>query len=319
MPDKMPILYFVVPCYNEEAVLPETSKRLLQKLNELISVKKIDAKSRILFVNDGSKDNTWNYINELFHDNQLFAGVCLSRNRGHQNALFAGLMTALDYADVSISLDADLQDDINIVDQMLDKYLYDHCQIVYGVRNVRKTDTFFKRFTAEGFYKLMNAMGVEIVFNHADYRLMSKVALNALSQYKEVNLFLRGIVPLLGYKSDIVYYARQERFAGESKYPLKKMAAFALDGITSFSIKPLRMITTLGAVIFSSSVFVLIWILASKLLGQNVHSWTLLILSLWALCGIQVLCLGFIGEYIGKIYAEVKSRPRYFISETLIR
>ncbi len=248
------VLYIVVPCYNEEEVLPITADRLSQKLKGLIADGRVSDKSRILFVNDGSRDNTWDIICKLHKEDAIFSGVKLSRNRGHQNALLAGLMTAKEKADVTISMDADLQDDINAVDEMLDKY-YDGCDIVYGVRSARKKDTFFKRFTAELFYKFMRFMGAETVFNHADYRLMSKRALYDLSQYREVNLFLRGIVPMIGYKTAKVYYARDERVAGESKYPLKKMLAFAIDGITSFSVKPLRLITTVGFVIFIVSPF----------------------------------------------------------------
>lgn len=311
------VLYLVVPCYNEEAVLPETSGRLLSKLQSLISQRIINEDSRILFVNDGSKDSTWTIIKGLCEKNVLFAGASLSRNRGHQNAVLAGLMIAKDRADAIISLDADLQDDIGAIDQMLEKYRLG-CQIVYGVRSARKSDTFFKRFTAESFYKLMRFMGVDIVFNHADYRLMSKTVLEGLAQYKEVNLFLRGIVPQIGYKSDYVYYERHERFAGESKYPLKKMLAFAFDGISSFSVKPIRMITFLGAGIFFVSSLILTWTLLAKFFGHTEPGWTSLMISLWSLGGLQILCLGLVGEYIGKIYSETKARPRYFIEETLI-
>ena len=250
----------VVPCYNEQEVLPETSKRLKAKLNELIQKEKISASSKALFVNDGSKDHTWPIIGQLYQDDPIFCGVNLSRNRGHQNALLAGLMTAKESADMVISMDADLQDDINVIDQMVDRYL-DGCDIVYGVRSKRATDSFFKRFTAESFYRFMNAMGADIVFNHADYRLMSKRALEGLAEFKEVNLFLRGIVPMIGYKSDIVLYERSERFAGVSKYPLKKMFAFAMEGITSLSIKPIRLITKLGFTVFFISICMLIYTL----------------------------------------------------------
>lgn len=310
-------LYVVIPCYKEEAVLPETAKRLKEKLQKLIEEKKIDEKSRILFVNDGSKDKTWEIITELHKNDKMFSGVNLSRNRGHQNALLAGLTTAVNYADMIISMDADLQDDINAMDEMIDKYL-DGYDVVYGVRSSRKTDTFFKRFTAEAFYKVMKNLGVDIVFNHADYRLMSKRAVEGLMQFKEVNLFLRGIVPQIGYPWTTVEYERAERFAGESKYPLKKMLAFAFDGITSFSIKPIRLITTLGAGISGISLLFLIWIIVSKFIGGTVPGWSSLMVSIWIIGGIQLLCLGVIGEYIGKIYSETKHRPAFIIQDLLI-
>ncbi|MBN1042669.1 glycosyltransferase [Clostridium botulinum] len=311
-------LYLVIPCYNEEAVLLETAKRLLVKMNSMIDKNFITNDSKILFVNDGSKDKTWTIIEDLHSQNPIFSGVNLSRNKGHQNALLAGLMTAKDYADITISLDADLQDDIEVIDKFVEEY-YSGSDVVYGVRSSRKTDTFFKRTTALGFYKFMNALGVDVMYNHADYRLMSKRALDGLSQFKEVNLFLRGIVPLIGYKYSVVEYERHERFAGESKYPLKKMLAFALDGITSFSIKPIRIITGLGFFIFFVSFIALIYSLIVKFLGKTVTGWTSLTLSIWMLGGIQLLSLGVIGEYIGKIYNETKQRPRFIVADKLIK
>lgn len=312
------ILYLVVPCYNEEEVLIETSKRLLGKINKMINEEKISKKSKILFVNDGSKDKTWDMIEELYNKNSIFSGVNLSRNRGHQNALLAGLMVAKEYADMVISLDADLQDDIDVIEKFVEEY-YSGSDIVYGVRSSRKTDTFFKRTTALGFYKFMDKLGVNVVYNHADYRLMSKRALEALAEFKEVNLFLRGIVPLIGYKYSIVEYERHERFAGESKYPLKKMLAFAIDGITSFSVKPIRLISVLGFSIFFISLIALIYSLVVKFLGKTEVGWTSIVISIWMLGGIQLLSLGVIGEYIGKIYNETKARPRYIIKDKLIR
>lgn len=311
------ILYLVIPCYNEDEVLHETAKRLLEKMNTMITSEFISSKSKILFVNDGSKDNTWSIIEELHATNNIFFGVNLSRNRGHQNALLAGLMTAKEYSDMTISLDADLQDDVDVIDKFVEQY-YDRCDIVYGVRSSRQTDTFFKRITALTFYRFMRTLGVDMVFNHADYRLMSKRALEGLSEYKEVNLFLRGMVPLIGYKYSIVEYERHERFAGESKYPFKKMIAFALDGITSLSIKPIRIITGLGFTIFLVSVIALIYSLVVKFIGSTVTGWTSLTLSIWMLGGIQLLSLGVIGEYVGKIYNETKRRPRFIISDKLI-
>lgn len=309
-------LYLVIPCYNEEEVLPETSKRLDQKLGALIGAGRISEQSRILLVNDGSKDGTWSIIERLHMENPRFSGLKLSRNRGHQNALLAGLMTAKNLADVTISMDADLQDDIDAIDLFLDQY-EQGCGVVYGVRSSRKTDSFFKRNTALMFYKLMKVLGVDIVYNHADYRLMSRQALEALSEFREVNLFLRGMVPLVGFKSGTVEYERAERFAGESKYPLKKMLSFAFDGITSFSVKPIRMILALGAIIFAASVLALIYFLIVKLLGHAVAGWTTIVSSIWMIGGIQLLCLGVIGEYIGKIYKEVKQRPRFIIEALL--
>ena len=310
-------LYIVVPCYKEEAVLPETAKRLKKKLQALLEKGKISDKSRVMFVNDGSKDRTWEIISQLHEEEpQVFSGVNLARNRGHQNALLAGLMTAVNHADMVISMDADLQDDVDAVDAMVDAY-HKGYDVVYGVRSSRKTDTFFKRFTAEGFYKLMKALGVDIVFNHADYRLMSKRALEGLAEFGEVNLFLRGIVPQIGYPWTTVEYERHERFAGDSKYPLKKMLAFAFDGITSFSIKPMRLILLLGVVVFAVSILMLLYALISKLSGSTTAGWTSMMGSIWLIGGIQLLSLGVIGEYIGKIYSETKRRPRFIIERVL--
>lgn len=314
----IPCLYIVIPCYNEEAVLPETSKRILDKLGRMIDKEICSGESRILFVDDGSKDKTWEIIARLHAQDPHFAGCKLAHNRGHQNALLAGLMTARKYCDVSISMDADLQDDIEVLDEFMEKFA-DGCEIVYGVRKERKTDTFFKRNSALAFYKLMNALGTRVVNNHADYRLMSKTALDGLAQYREVNLFLRGIVPEIGYKTDSVYYDRGERFAGESKYPLKKMLAFAMEGITSFSVKPLKIISGLGFIISLLSVLGLLYALISKFAGLAVAGWTAIVCSIWLLGGVQLLCLGVLGEYIGKIYSEVKARPRFIIEEELRR
>ena len=314
--EKNDILYLVVPCYNEQEVLPETSKRLKEKMESLMERNLISRDSRIMFVNDGSKDRTWSMIEELHEQDPIFAGVKLSRNRGHQNALLGGLMTAKEYADMTISLDADLQDDIDVIDQMVEKY-YDGCEIVYGVRSARTTDTFFKRFTAESFYHMISMMGGEIVFNHADYRLMSKRALEEMAKYKEVNLFLRGIVPMIGFKTDVVTYERHERMAGESKYPLKKMLALAIDGITSLSTKPIRFIVFPGLFIFLCSIGMLIYSLVQHFLGHTSIGWTSLIVSIWAIGGLQLLAIGVIGEYIGKIYLETKARPRYIIEKVL--
>ena len=310
------ILYIVVPCYNEEEVLPETSRRLKEKLEALMAAGAISRESRVLFVNDGSKDRTWQIIEELHQSCPIFSGVDLTRNRGHQNALLAGLMTAKDRCDMAISMDADLQDDIDAVDAMVEQY-HAGCDIVYGVRSSRKKDTFFKRFTAEGFYRLMNAMGAETVFNHADYRLMSKRALEGLAQFREVNLFLRGIVPMIGYRTGTVEYERGERFAGESKYPLKKMLSFAMEGITSLSVKPIRFITGLGFLVFVISILMLIWSIVRWAMGETILGWASLICSVWAIGGLILLSLGVIGEYIGKIYLETKERPRFLIREVL--
>ena len=309
-------LYVVIPCYNEEEVLPETSKRLKIKLNELMEKGKIDQGSRIVFVNDGSKDGTWDIIRKLHEEDSIFSGINLSRNRGHQNALLAGLMTAKNYADMVISMDADLQDDINAVDEMVEKYL-NGIDIVYGVRSSRAKDTFFKKATAEGFYKLMNGMGANTVFNHADYRLMSRRALEGLAQFGEVNLFLRGIVPMIGYPADVVYYERGERFAGESKYPFGKMFSFAVEGITSLSTKPIRMITGLGFFVFLVSIIILLYSLIRHFMGATIVGWTTLMVSVWAIGGLILLSLGVVGEYIGKIYLETKARPRFIIDEFL--
>ena len=310
----MKTIYLVLPCYNEEAVLHETASRLKVKMNQLISENKISKDSRVTFVDDGSKDNTWSIIEELKESDELFAGVKLSRNRGHQNALLAGLMTVKDYCDAAISLDADLQDDINVIDKFIDRFI-DGCDVVYGVRSDRKTDTVFKRTTAQGFYKVMKLLGVDIVYNHADYRLMSKRALDALEEFEEVNLFLRGIVPLIGYKSDVVLYERNERFAGESKYPLKKMLSFAFEGITSFSVKPIKLILNIGLIMFTTSLLFLIYFIALWCLGKTVEGWATIVVSIWMLGGIQLLCLGVIGEYIGKIYIETKKRPKFIIDK----
>lgn len=310
-------LYLVIPCYNEEEVLQETAKRLLEKISFMMEKDQITRESKIMFVNDGSKDKTWNIIEELHSKNNIFSGVNLSRNKGHQNALVAGLMTAKDYADMTISLDADLQDDIEVIDKFVEEY-YNGSDVVYGVRSSRKTDSIFKKTTALAFYKLMNGLGVDVMYNHADYRLMSKRALEGLSEFKEVNLFLRGIVPLIGYKYSVVEYERHERFAGESKYPLSKMLAFAWDGITSFSIKPIRIITGLGFFIFAISFVALIYSVVVNFRGNTVTGWTSLTVSIWMIGGIQLLSLGVIGEYVGKIYNETKKRPRYIIAEKLI-
>ena len=309
-------LYVVIPCYKEEAVLPETSRQLKEKMTALIAQEKISQNSRVMFVNDGSKDRTWEIITRLHEEDRLFSGVNLSRNRGHQNALLAGLLTAVQYADMIISMDADLQDDINAMDEMIDHYHAGY-DIVYGVRSSRKKDSFFKRFTAEGYYHLLQKMGVDIVFNHADYRLMSKRAVEGLAQFRETNVFLRGIVPQIGYPWTTVEYERAARFAGESKYPLKKMLAFAFDGITSFSLKPVRLILLLGAVIFGLSLAMLLWTLIDWMLGNTVSGWASLMCSIWMIGGIQLLALGVIGEYIGKIYSESKSRPRFIIERVL--
>lgn len=315
--DSPEILYMVVPCYNEEEVLHETAKRLKEKYFSMIERKLISPKSRVVFVNDGSKDKTWDIITGLHEEApELFSGIDLAHNSGHQNAVLAGLMTVKDICDMSITMDADLQDDINAIDAMVEKY-YEGNQVVYGVRSERKTDTFFKKFTAEGFYKFMKAMGTDVVYNHADFRLMSKRVLQELSGFKEVNLFLRGMVPLIGFKSCNVYYERAERFAGESKYPLKKMLAFAINGITSFSTKPLKFITTLGIVTSMLSVFAFIWAFVAKFAGFAELGWSSTICSIWLIGGLQLFCLGIIGEYVGKIYAEVKQRPRFIVADFL--
>jgi len=310
----MPCVYLVIPCYNEEAVLPETVSRLTKKLNQMIESGHADRESRMLLVDDGSKDGTWGLISRFCDENELVSGIKLAHNRGHQNALLAGLMTAKESCDCAISMDADLQDDVEVLDQFVEKFL-EGCDVVYGVRNKRETDTFFKRATAQGFYKFMQLLGVDIVYNHADYRLMSRRALDALSEYRETNLFLRGIVPLIGYRSDYVYYDRHERFAGESKYPLKKMISFALDGITSFSVKPLKIISNLGILVSLCSIIGLLYALIAHFTGKTVAGWTAIVCSIWLLGGIQLLCLGVVGGYVGKLYSEVKARPRYRIEE----
>ena len=312
------IIWLVIPCYNEQEVLPETSRQLEEIMRGLIKKDKISDKSKIAFVNDGSKDNTWNIITDLHEKNPMFTGINLAHNKGHQNALLAGLMTAKDYADAAISLDADLQDDVGVIEQFIDKF-NEGKDVVYGVRSTRATDTVFKRSTAHAFYKLMKAMGADTLQDHADYRLMSKRALEGLAKYKEVNLFLRGIVPMIGYETDVVYYERHERFAGESKYPLKKMLSFAVDGITSCSVKPIRMITSLGTLVFTVSIVMLIYFLIVWLLGHTVQGWTTIVISLWGIGGLILLSLGIIGEYVGKIYMELKERPRFIIEKLLYK
>ena len=310
------ILYLVIPCYNEEEVLSLTKKELKEKMDNLIKENKISKDSKVMFVNDGSKDKTWELIEEYHNEDPLFVGVKLSRNKGHQNALLAGLMTAKKYADITISMDADLQDDINVIDKMIEEN-NKGSEIVYGVRSSRKKDSWFKRFTAESFYKLMRVMGVEVVFNHADCRLMSKRALDELERFDEVNLFLRGIVPLIGFQTSVATYERKERAAGESKYPLKKMLSFAWDGITSFSVKPLKMITTLGFIMLFISIIMIIYTIVVKILGNTVDGWAFIMLSIWFIGGVQLVSVGLIGEYVGKIYSETKHRPRYIIEREL--
>ena len=309
-----PILYIVIPCYNEEQVLPITCSMFLEKIKSLVQKEKISDESRILFVNDGSKDKTWEIIKQLAKEDYHYKGISQSRNRGHQNAVLAGLMEAKDVCDITISIDCDGQDDINAMDAMVDAYL-DGCEIVYGVRSRRDTDTFFKRFTAEGFYKVMNWMGAEVVFNHADYRLVSSRVLQEFASYKEVNIFLRGMFPLVGFKSTSVYYERHERIAGESHYPLSKMLALEFDGITSLSVKPLHLITGLGCGIAVLSFIGVIWSVIVALTGHSVAGWASMTSIVCFIGGVQLICLGVLGEYIGKIYMEVKHRPRYIISE----
>ena len=311
---KTPRLYIVIPCYNEEAVLPITAPLFRDKLLSLSSQGKISPDSRVLFVNDGSKDNTWNLICKLSKEDEHYEGICLSRNRGHQNALLAGLMEAKDKCDITISIDCDGQDDINAMDEMVDEYL-SGAEIVYGVRSKRETDTFFKRFTAESFYKLMKWMGADTVFNHADYRLVSSRALKEFSNFKEVNIFLRGMFPLVGFKSTCVYYERHERIAGQSHYPLKKMLALAFDGITSLSIRPIRIITGLGVFISLVAFALIVYALVSYFTGNVVSGWASSLIVTCFLGGIQLISLGVIGEYVGKIYMETKARPRFIISE----
>ena len=316
MKKKQDILYLVIPCYNEEEVLEETTRQLKIKMEKLVKDKVISDKSRVMYVNDGSKDKTWELIEKINKEEKYFTGISLSRNRGHQNALLGGLMTAKNYADVVISMDADLQDDINAIDGMLEKY-YEGCDVVYGVRSARKKDTFFKRATAEGFYKFMKALGVDCVYNHADYRLTSKRVLDEFENFKEVNLFLRGMFPLVGFKSDVVYYERNERFAGESKYPLKKMLNFAWDGITSFSVKPLRLIASIGFFLTLVGLGIGIYALVATILKAKVASWVLATMSIWFVGGLNMVSIGIVGEYIGKIYSETKARPRFIISKNL--
>ena len=309
-------LYIAVPCYNEEECLPDSSGKLLEKLNEMIAEGKITDDSRIVFIDDGSKDKTWEIISKLHTENEMFQGIKLSRNRGHQNALLCGLMTLKDKCDAVISIDADLQDDINVFDEMVQKY-EDGCDVVYGVRSKRETDTFFKRFTAEAYYKVLDKLGAKVIFNHADFRLMSARALESFSQFKEVNLFLRGLVPMVGYKSDIVTYERSERLLGESKYPLKKMLALAFEGITSLSTKPIKLISRIGLIIFLVSIVMLVYTVVRYFMGATEVGWASLAVSIWAIGGLQLLAIGVVGEYIGKIYLETKARPR-FIVETYL-
>lgn len=310
-----PILYIVIPCYNEQEVLPITAPMFLQKLTDLTAAGKISPESRVLFVNDGSKDRTWEIICDLAACDPHYAGICQSRNRGHQNAVLAGLMEAKSRCDITISIDCDGQDDINAMGAMVDAYR-DGCDVVYGVRSKRETDTFFKRFTAESFYKILNAMGAEVVFNHADYRLMSARVLEEFARFREVNLFLRGMVPLVGFKSTCVTYERHERMAGESHYPLSKMLALAFDGITSLSIKPIRFITGFGVFVALVSFIGVLWAVIEAALGLTVSGWASMTSIICFVSGVQLICLGVIGEYIGKIYLESKHRPRYIISDT---
>lgn len=309
-----PVLYIVVPCYNEEAVLPITAPLFLGEMEKLVNLDLVSDKSKILFVNDGSRDKTWDIINELSKTDSRFIGISQSRNRGHQNALLAGLMEVKDCCDITISIDCDGQDDINAMEDMVRAY-HDGCEVVYGVRNDRETDTFFKRFTAQSFYKFMNFMGAEVVYNHADYRLISSRVLKEFANFKETNLFLRGMIPLVGFKSTSVYYKRNERLAGKSHYPVGKMISLALNGITSLSIKPLQMISALGVIISIISFIGVIWAVLSALLGETISGWASTVCIVCFVSGIQLVCLGIIGEYIGKIYMEVKNRPRYIISE----
>ena len=309
-------LYIAVPCYNEEEVLPDSSGKLCAKMQKMINEGKITEDSRIVFIDDGSKDKTWEIIQKLHSENEIYQGIKLSRNRGHQNALLCGLMTLKDKCDAVISIDADLQDDIEVFDEMVEKF-EDGCDVVYGVRSKRETDTFFKRFTAEAYYKVLDKMGAKIIFNHADFRLMSARALESFSEFKEVNLFLRGLVPMVGYKSDIVTYERSERLLGESKYPLKKMLALAFEGITSLSTKPIKLISRTGIFIFLVSIVMLIYTVVRYFMGATEVGWASLAVSIWAIGGLQLLAIGVVGEYIGKIYLESKRRPR-FIVETYL-
>ena len=309
-------LYLAVPCYNEEEVLFDTTEKLTKKYDQLIADGKITNDSKIVYIDDGSKDKTWEIISELYKTNTYVNGIKMSRNRGHQNALLGGLMTIKDDCDCVISIDADLQDDINAFDKMIEDF-ENGSEIVYGVRSKRATDTAFKRMTAQGFYKILSALGAEVVYNHADFRLMSRRALNALAEFKEVNLFLRGLVPLVGYKSSVVEYERSERLAGESKYPLKKMLGLAWDGVTSLSMKPIRMITALGVIVFCISIIMLIYSFVMWAIGNTVSGWTSMTVSIWAIGGLQILAIGVVGEYIGKIYMETKNRPRFIVEEQL--
>ncbi len=312
-----PVLWIVIPCYNEEQVLPITAPMFLEKIHSLTAQGLVSDKSRVLFVNDGSRDKTWELIQGFAAQDEHYIGISQSRNRGHQNAVLAGLMEALhsDSCDITISIDCDGQDDINAMDAMVDAYVNDGCEVVYGVRSKRDTDTFFKRFTAESFYKLLNAMGAEVVYNHADYRLMSARVLHEFANFKEVNLFLRGMVPLVGFKSTSVAYERHERIAGESHYPLSKMLSLAFDGITSLSVKPIRFITGFGVIVALISFIGVIWAIVEALLGATVSGWASMTSIICFVSGVQLICLGVIGEYIGKIYMETKRRPRYIISD----
>ena len=312
----MNTLYLVIPCYNEEEVLPETARRLEAKMTSLIGRGEISPESRIVFVDDGSKDKTWSLISELHRDHPLFSGVGLSRNKGHQNALLAGLLTVRDQADLTISLDADLQDDLDAIDKMVAKY-HEGCDVVYGVRSKRDTDTRFKRFTAEAYYKLIAAFGGEVVFNHADYRLLSRRALNALAEYQESALFLRGIVPMLGYKTDTVHYARGERFAGETKYPFKKMLALAIDGITSLSMRPVRLVTSAGFFLLLFTAVLGIVFLIQHAFGLSIWGWRIPTLAAFFVGGLNLLGIGVVGEYAGRAYMEAKRRPRFFVDKVL--
>lgn len=314
--DQRKVLYIIIPCYNEEAVLPETARRLTAKLSQMIDEELISYMSRIVFVDDGSQDSTWSLILELFEKNKYVLGIKSSRNRGHQNTLLEGLITVKDDCDMVISMDADLQDDVEVLNQFVYKY-YNGCDIVYGVRSKRKKDTWFKRTTAEGFYKIMSAMGVDIVYNHADYRLMSQRAIKELEGFTERNLFLRGIVPMIGFQTDVVEYERNERFAGESKYPFKKMLSFAIDGITSLSVKPIRMIASLGVLISFVSMALMIYYIVGYFMGHTIQGWATLVVSIWGIGGLELLAIGIIGEYIGKIYLETKRRPSFIVERYL--
>ncbi len=314
MRDK-PTLWMIIPCYNECAVLPITAPMFLQKLTSLIDSGKISSESRILFIDDGSTDITWHIISTLAEENPAYIGIRQSRNRGHQNAVLAGLMEARDKCDITISIDCDGQDDIDAMDRMVELYTKNYCEVVYGVRTDRDTDSFFKKFTAESFYKLVNFMGAEVVFNHADYRLLSSRVLNELANFKEVNLFLRGLVPLVGFQSGLVGYSRTKRIAGKSHYPLSKMLSLAFDGITSLSVKPIRFITGAGIIVALISFIGVLWAVISEIVGRTVSGWASMVSIICFVSGVQLVCLGVIGEYIGKIYMETKARPRYIISE----